>query len=98
MPSSINTTKKRDSDKSTEDISRKKSRLDDEESEVQVDLKQISKTPLKAKGTTNSAKKTKKKMGKAGTPNTGGKRRQRLPRRWAKTRLRRKKLTTRPVW
>ena len=72
-PSSINTTKKRDSDKSTEDIRRKKSRSDEEESEVQVDLKQISKTPLKAKGTTNSAKKTKKKMGKASTPNTGGK-------------------------
>ncbi len=47
--------------------------MDNEESEVQVDLKQISKTPLKAKGTTNSAKKTKKKMGKASTPNTGGK-------------------------
>jgi hypothetical protein len=73
MPSSINTTKKRDSGKSTEDIRRKKSRSDDEESEVQVDLKQISKTPLKAKGTTNSAKKTKKKRGKASTPDTGEK-------------------------
>ncbi len=60
MPSSINTTKKRDSDKSTEDIRRKKSRSEDEELEVQVDLEQISKTPLKAKGTTNSVQKTKK--------------------------------------
>jgi hypothetical protein len=72
MPSSINTTKKRDSDKSTGDIRKKKSRLDNKESEVQVDLEQISKTLLKAKGTTNSAKK-KKKTGKASTPNTGGK-------------------------
>jgi hypothetical protein len=72
-PSSINTTKIRDSDKSTEDIRRKKSRSDNEESEVQVDLEQISKTPLKAKGTTNSVKKTKKKTGKASTPDTRGK-------------------------
>ncbi len=71
-PSSINTTKKRDSDKSTEDIRRKKSRSDDEGSEVQVDLEQISKTPLKAKGMMNSANKTKKKTGKASTPDTGG--------------------------
>jgi hypothetical protein len=71
--SSINTTKKRDSDKSTEDIRRKKSRLDDEESEVQVDLEQVSKMPLKAKGTMNSIKKTKKKTRKASTPDTEGK-------------------------
>ncbi len=37
-----------------------------------MDLKQISKTLLKAKGTTNGAKKTKKKTGKASTPDTGG--------------------------
>jgi hypothetical protein len=80
MPSSINTTKKRDSDKNTENIRRKKSRSDIEESEVQVDLEQISKTPLKAKGMTNSIKKTKRKWGRSVLPTQGKKRRQRLPR------------------
>ncbi len=43
--------------------------------EVQVDLEQMEKTPLKVKGTKSSARKTKKKekTGKASTPNTGGK-------------------------
>ncbi len=72
-PSSKNTTRKKDSDKSKEDIRGKKSRLDDEESEIQVDLEQISKTLLKAKGMTNSTKKTNKKTGKASTPDTGKK-------------------------
>jgi hypothetical protein len=49
--------------------------LDNEDLEVQVDLEQMEKTPLKVKGTKSSARKTKKKekTGKASTPNTGGK-------------------------
>jgi hypothetical protein len=72
MPSSTNTTKKRDSNKSTEDTRKKMSRSDDKDSEVEVDLKQMSKTPLKAKGTTNSAKKTIKKTVQDSTSGTGG--------------------------
>jgi hypothetical protein len=68
-------TKKRDSRGQNKAIGRKKSRSDDEDSEVQVDLEQMEKTLLKVKGTTSSARKTKKKKerGKASTPNTGGK-------------------------
>jgi hypothetical protein len=71
----IEPTKKRDSREQNEDIRRKKSRLDNEESEAQVDLEQMEKTPLKVKGTKSSVRKTKKKKetGKASTPNTGGK-------------------------
>jgi hypothetical protein len=69
-----NPTKKRDSSRQNKAIGRKKSRSDDEDSEVQVDLEQMEKTPLKVKGTKSIARKTKKKkeMGKASTPNTGG--------------------------
>ena len=43
--------------------------------ELQVDLEQMEKTPLKVKGTKSSVRKTKKKKetGKASTPDTGGK-------------------------
>jgi hypothetical protein len=68
-------TKKRDSSGQNKAIGRKKSRSDDEDSEVQVNLEQMEKTLLKVNGTKSSARKTKKKeeTGKASTPNTGGK-------------------------
>jgi hypothetical protein len=64
--------------------------MDDKESKVEVDLEQISKTPLKAKGTTNSAKKTKKKTGKTSTSGTGKKKKATFAKMVGKTRLRKR--------
>jgi hypothetical protein len=70
-----NPTKRRDSSGQNKTIGRKKSRSDNEDLEVQVNLEQTEKMLLKVKGTKSSARKTKKKKetGKASTPNTGGK-------------------------